>query len=160
MLGANSGRELAPEGAQTEQPASVDEASANVAPLRAREEGCWRTSQTERRRPEGPARKSTPDAPAQQQRGVRYRIDVRGISKDKVARRLGKTPAQFDLIEQALYAEGFPRADPIVGTWNIDAVDAWWDRRSGLEPEVLTPPNKARNAEEVIGERIHRLRNG
>lgn len=31
-----------------------------------------------------------------------------------------------------LYAEGFPKSDPVTGRWDHKAIDAWWDARSGL----------------------------
>jgi hypothetical protein len=82
------------------------------------------------------------------------------MSREKVARRLGKLVHEFDAIEKVLYQQGFPKPDPILGNWDLKAIEAWQDARSGLSQEDLTPPDQPLNAQEVFGDRLRRLRDG
>lgn len=52
----------------------------------------------------------------------------------QVANRLGRSVPWFYTHHQALAArEGFPRKDPILKLWDSSAVEAWLNRRAGLE---------------------------
>ena len=93
---------------------------------------------------------------APQPNKVRFRVDPRGISREKAARRLGIDVTHFDLIEDDLYAQGFPRADPLTGMWDLKAIDAWMDARSGIGSTAATGPL---NAQDVFTERLRGIRN-
>ena len=60
------------------------------------------------------------------------RVDPRDVPKDRAARRLGLSVADFEAVEGRLYARGFPRPDPDTGLFDLKAVENWMDRRSGL----------------------------
>jgi hypothetical protein len=64
--------------------------------------------------------------------GFRFPIEPRMVPGPKVARRLGLTVAAFEERLPALMDAGFPRADPILGTYCLQAVDNWIDERAGL----------------------------
>jgi hypothetical protein len=73
---------------------------------------------------------------------VRFPVEPRMVGPEKVARRLGVTLAVFETRRADLEAEGFPRADPLLGTTCLQAVDNWIDARAGLLPAagaVLDP---------------------
>lgn len=65
---------------------------------------------------------------------IRFPLDPRMVPAAKVARRLGLPAARFAELRAALEASGFPRPDPILGTWCLQAVDNWIDARAGLQP--------------------------
>jgi hypothetical protein len=90
---------------------------------------------------------------------IRHRVDPRDVPPEKAARRLHLTLSQFDLVREDLFARGFPRPDATTGMYDLVAVDRWMDRRSGLA-DGLTAEASARNALEVFGDRIRRLRDG
>lgn len=58
-----------------------------------------------------------------------------------------------------LLARGFPRPDPTTGMYDLVAIDAWMDARSGVAPTgaALTSEPKARNAADVVAERARHL---
>ena len=91
-------------------------------------------------------------------RGVRYPIAPRDIPPAKVARRLHLTLPQFERVLGELQARGFPHPDPTTGMYDLVAIDAWMDARSGLN--TLTNPQRPRNAQEVFGERAEKLLHG
>jgi hypothetical protein len=59
---------------------------------------------------------------------IRFRVDPADVPKDKAARRLYLTVAQFREKLPRLIARGFPAADPDTGMYDLDAIDVW--RRS------------------------------
>lgn len=63
---------------------------------------------------------------------VRFAVEPRDVPPAKAARRLHMTLAAFDEALPRLHARGFPRADPDTGNYDLKAIDAWMDRRSGL----------------------------
>lgn len=65
---------------------------------------------------------------------VRFPIQPRMVGPEKVARRLGVTLAIFDRKREELERAGFPKADSVLGTYSLEAVDKWIDARSGLTP--------------------------
>jgi hypothetical protein len=90
---------------------------------------------------------------------IRYPVDPRDVPAEKIARRLHLTLAEFEALKDDLFGRGFPRPDLTTHHYDLRAVDAWMDVRSGLTGQgVLTAEPKARNATEVFGER--RGRNG
>ncbi len=92
----------------------------------------------------------TPRAPS-----IRMRVDPRNDPKHKAARRLGLSVADFEEVEIRLYARGFPRPDPDTCLFDLKAVEAWMDRRSGL-----TTSFAARDAAIVARSRLEALGNG
>lgn len=70
------------------------------------------------------------------------------IPAQKVARRLGISRAELMEKLSQLYSEGFPQADPVLGTFCLQAVDNWIDQRAGLKPpaEAMSPGDKIREA--------------
>ena len=92
----------------------------------------------------------TPRAPS-----IRMRVDPRDVPKDKAARRLGLSIADFDAVEDRLYARGFPRPDPDTCLFDLKAIEAWMDRRSGL-----TSSFAPRDAAIVARSRLEALGNG
>ena len=77
--------------------------------------------------------------------GVRYPVDPRMVPPEKVARRLGVTLAIFNDKLAQLEAAGFPKPDPILGNYCLQAVDRWIDARSGLSSpaEAVSDPSIA-----------------
>lgn len=82
-------------------------------------------------------------------RGVRFPIQPRLVDQAKVARRLGITEAVFGALLPDLLAAGFPKPDPLIGNYSLEAVDRWIDARVGLTVAggLVTDPA-------VIAERI------
>jgi hypothetical protein len=77
----------------------------------------------------------------------------------KAARRLHLTLAEFNEMLPQLYARGFPMPDPTTGMYDLAAIDAWMDARSGLTGP-LTHEQKPRNAADVYQDRVARIVNG
>jgi hypothetical protein len=92
---------------------------------------------------------------------LRYRVEPRDVPPSKAARRLGLTLAEFDRLKDDLIARGFPRPDPTTGHYDLKAIEAWQDVRSGITPPgaVVGEP-VALNAEDVFRDRIARLTDG
>lgn len=65
---------------------------------------------------------------------VRFPIQPRMVGPEKIARRLGVTLAAFNDKRTDLEKHGFPKADDVLGTYCLEAVDRWIDRRAGLTP--------------------------
>ena len=86
---------------------------------------------------------------------IRIRVDPRDVPADKAARRLGLRLEAFERVADRLYARGFPRPDPDTGLFDLVAVDAWMDRRSGLTSNL-----GARDASAVFKSRLEALRGG
>lgn len=63
---------------------------------------------------------------------VRFPIQPRMVPPEKVARRLGVTAAVFAEKRQALESAGFPKAEPVLGNYCLEAVDNWIDLKAGL----------------------------
>ncbi len=90
---------------------------------------------------------------------LRFRVQPRDIPPEKAARRLGLTLAEFNLVQDELYARGFPRPDRTTGRHDLYAIEAWMDRRSGLQSDLTEAP-RARDAQDVCANRIAQLGNG
>lgn len=58
------------------------------------------------------------------------RVDPGDVPPEKAARRLCLTEAQFAEILPKLLLRGFPPADPDTGMYDLDAIDAWRQRRN------------------------------
>lgn len=63
--------------------------------------------------------------------GIRYKVEPRLVPMSKAARRLHLTLAQFRDHLPALCRVGFPAACAITGHFDLKAIDAWLDKRSG-----------------------------
>lgn len=63
---------------------------------------------------------------------VRFPVQPRMVGPEKIARRLGVTLAGFEAKRSELEREGFPKPDGVLGTYCLEAVDRWIDRRAGL----------------------------
>lgn len=61
-------------------------------------------------------------------------ITPRGLKTCDVAAYLGLSQTDFFRKRAAMEAAGFPRPDPITRRYDRRAIDAWLDRRSGLDP--------------------------
>lgn len=78
------------------------------------------------------------------------------------ARRLGLSLEQFvAALPMLTEKRGFPAADPTTGNFDLDAIDAWRKRRyPHLFATALTSAPSARDAKDVVGERVRRMRAG
>ncbi|TPM41583.1 hypothetical protein [Mesorhizobium sp. B2-3-4] len=63
---------------------------------------------------------------------VRFPVQPRLVPPIKAARYLHLTLAEFAEKLSALQMQGFPKACPITGNYDLVAIDAWQDKRSGL----------------------------
>jgi len=54
------------------------------------------------------------------------------VPPQMAARRLGLTLVQFREAREALCRDGMPVPCPVTGYYDLVAIDAWVDRRSGL----------------------------
>lgn len=66
---------------------------------------------------------------------IRFVVEPRLVPPTKAARRLHLTLAEFNLKREALYRAGFPQACSVTGHYDLVAIDAWLDRRSGVAGE-------------------------
>ncbi|RVD05762.1 MAG: hypothetical protein EOS73_16205 [Mesorhizobium sp.] len=69
---------------------------------------------------------------APQPSSVRFPVQPRLVPAIKAARYLHLTLPEFMELLPALQHQGFPRACPITGNYDLVAIDAWQDKRSGL----------------------------
>ncbi len=60
----------------------------------------------------------------------------RGLDEFQVAARLGKSEGWFRKHRAELEANGFPKYDELLGGRDANAIEAWWDKRSGLATEA------------------------
>jgi len=77
--------------------------------------------------------KSTPDASLTARRKPNYVPLPRILDIYQVACRLGACESTFRNRRKKLEELGFPKKDEELGGWDADAIEAWFDRRSGLE---------------------------
>ena len=63
---------------------------------------------------------------------IRFPVQPRMVGPEKIARRLGVTLTAFEGKRSELEREGFPKPDSVLGTYCLESVDKWIDRRSGL----------------------------
>lgn len=80
---------------------------------------------------------------------IRFPIDPRMVPPEKVARRLGVSAATFRDKRAELEANGFPKPDPVLGNYCLDAVDRWIDARAGLTPAGVAVSDPAQIMERV-----------
>lgn len=88
----------------------------------------------------------------------RFKIVPRDVPASAVARLLGISEARFINCVADLLARGFPGPDATTGNYDLKAVEAWQDRRSGLAAALAT--NMAKDASAVVADRLKAMRNG
>lgn len=81
---------------------------------------------------------------------IRFPVLPRLVPPQKAARRLHLTEMEFDAKLPALQRIGFPGACPVTGHFDLQAIDAWLDRRAGLGATA----GVAVNARDVFEERL------
>lgn len=92
---------------------------------------------------------------------MRFKLPQGGdISPTAAARRMGMTLAEFEakLPELRARVPAFPAADPTTGNYDLDAIDEW--RRARHPHLFLTAPQSARDARDVVRERLRRVSGG
>jgi hypothetical protein len=70
---------------------------------------------------------SVPRAPS-----IRFSVQPRMLPPSKVARWLFLSLEAFSEAQPALLKEGFPKPCPVTGHYDMRALEAWQDKRSGL----------------------------
>lgn len=93
---------------------------------------------------------------------LRFKLPTGGdVPPVTAARRVGLSLDAFREALPKLVARGFPPADATTGNFDIDAIDAWRKMRyPHLFPSRLTSPSAARDARDVVAERVARIRGG
>ena len=93
---------------------------------------------------------------------MRFKLPPGGdCPPEAAARRLWMSLEAFKEALPQLIVRGFPAADPTTGNFDLEAIDTW--RRSRyphLNPERLTPAPTARDAKDVVHDRLARIRGG
>jgi hypothetical protein len=84
----------------------------------------------------------------------RFKIEPRDVPPTVAAKVLGLTEARFLACLPDLLARGFPAADDTTGNFDLKAVNAWQDRRSGLG---VAAAQAAKDAQAVVAERLGRF---
>jgi hypothetical protein len=88
---------------------------------------------------------------------MRYKVNPRDVPTEYAARRLGLGLADFEARLPDLIARGFPAADVTTGFFDLKAIEAWMDRRSGLAG-MSVPMAKTDRGE--LRDRIARMNEG
>ena len=91
---------------------------------------------------------------------IRFHLPPGGdVPPVTAARRIGLSLDAFREHLPALVARGFPGPDKTTGNFDLDAIDAW---RRARYPQLfgLTPTHSARNARDVVSERVASIRRG
>lgn len=83
---------------------------------------------------------------------MRFRVDPRDVPAEAAARRMGLTLAEFTAALPGLQRRGFPSPDPTTARYDLDAINAWMDRR-----HYLTAPSDAAPAHGTMRERVARM---
>lgn len=63
---------------------------------------------------------------------MRFHVNPRCVPEHVAARRIGLTVSAFLQLKPELRKSGFPLPDPVTGNYDLKAIEAWLDRRSGL----------------------------
>lgn len=84
---------------------------------------------------------------------IRFPVQPRLVPPVKAARFLHLTLAEFNGAIPALRKAGFPAPCPVTGHYDLLAIGAWQDRRSGLSSGPATPAD----ADTLIRERLANL---
>ena len=88
----------------------------------------------------------------------RFKIVPRDVPAHAVARLLGVSETRFVECLSDLLSRGFPGPDATTGNYDLKAVEAWQDRRSGMSGTMAA--HMAKDANTVIAERLAAMRNG
>ena len=80
---------------------------------------------------------------------IRFPIEPRLVPPEKVARRLGVSYAMFKEKLPELNGNGFPKPEPVLGNYCLQAVDRWIDARAGLTPVGTAVSDPAQIMERV-----------
>ncbi|MEH2485751.1 hypothetical protein [Bradyrhizobium sp. AZCC 2230] len=84
---------------------------------------------------------------------IRFSVAPRLVPAQKAARRLHLNESDFQVKLSALRRIGFPAACPVTGHYDLEAIDAWLDRRAGLG----AASGSAVDASDVFEERMASL---
>lgn len=84
--------------------------------------------------------------------GPRFKVEPRDVPAAAAARALGLTETRFVSCLPDLLARGFPGPDPTTGHFDLKAVEAWQDRRSGFKGHV--PEVGALDGQTVVKHRL------
>jgi hypothetical protein len=84
----------------------------------------------------------------------RFKVNPRDVPPEWAARRLGLSLDAFEGKLPDLIARGFPSADATTGFYDLKAIEAWQDRRSGLAGMSVPA---AKDAAAVVSGRLARL---
>lgn len=93
---------------------------------------------------------------------LRFRIDPGDVPPLAAARKMGLSVDVFREQLPDLLARGFPQADPTTGNYDLDAINEW---RRARYPHLyrgpsLTTNQSARNAKDVVADRLGKMRGG
>jgi hypothetical protein len=93
---------------------------------------------------------------------LRFKLPPGGdVPPVTAARRIGLSLEAFQEALPELLSRGFPSSDPTTGNFDLDAIDAWRRTRyPHLYCDRLTSPRTARDAKDVVAERVARIRGG
>ena len=67
----------------------------------------------------------------------KYTPPPRGLDDYQLATRLNWGVSRFKKDRPKLEKEGFPKKDPLLGTTDSEAVERWYDSRSGIKSEDI-----------------------
>lgn len=85
---------------------------------------------------------------------IRFRVEPRLVPAVKAARWLHLTLEEFANMLPALQLQGFPKACPITGNYDLLAIEIWQDRRSGLSGG---PSGGAQSSADIVKARLATL---
>jgi hypothetical protein len=88
---------------------------------------------------------------------IRYKVDPRLVPPQKAARYLHLTRHQFEHLLPDLISRGFPRPCPIIGHFDLTAINQWIDLQSGVGRPYLEVSED--DLEKTVLERIARYAN-
>ena len=92
---------------------------------------------------------------------LRFKLPPRDVPPVTAARHMGMTLEAFRAALPMLLGRGFPPPDETTGNFDVVAIDTWCNTRNPqLFPDRLTPLATARDAKDVVSERVARLRGG
>lgn len=93
---------------------------------------------------------------------LRFKLPTGGdVPPVVAARRVGLSLQAFESALPGLVARGFPPADATTGNFDLDAIDAWRRHRyPHLFPSNLTSVPTARDARQVVAQRVAEIRGG
>jgi hypothetical protein len=87
----------------------------------------------------------------------RFKVNPRDVPAEHAARRLGLSLDTFEARLPDLIARGFPSPDSTTSFYDLKAIEAWMDRRSGLAGMSVPV---AKDAAAVVSGRLARMNGG